>query len=540
MRFGAIPLDQAEGAILAHSLKTSTLTLKKGRCLSAADLEQLREVGVSEVVAARLSDDDVPEDQAAGRIAKALKVDAGITLSAPFTGRANLFAECAGVIAIDRDLADRLNQIDEGITIATLDHLARVHPRQMLATVKIIPYAVPESAVAAAESLLAEAARSNRELMRLHPFRLRTASLILTRTTGMAEKVIEKGARAVRDRIHALEMHVADEQVVAHDSRSIAAGIAAARGECILILTGSATSDRFDVGPAGLQEAGGAVIRFGMPVDPGNLLFLGAWDDRQVVGLPGCARSPKLNGADWVLERIAAGLPVSGADIAAMGVGGLLKEIPSRPNPRAKGAGSRRPVIAALLLAAGQSRRMGGRDKLMEPVGGEPLLRRIASAAAESASDQVLAVLRPEDPRAGVLEGLMLRQIVNPRAAEGMGTSLAEGIRALGPEVDGALVIMADMPEIRAQDLDRLIAAFDPGEGREIIRATAADGRPGHPVLFGRRFFEPLAALSGDQGAREILRENAEFVTDLALADEVALTDLDTKQAWAAWRARTG
>ncbi|MCB1352865.1 MAG: nucleotidyltransferase family protein, partial [Rhodobacteraceae bacterium] len=120
--------------------------------------------------------------------------------------------------------------------------------------------------------------------------------------------------------------------------------------------------------------------------------------------------------------------------------------------------------------------------------------------------------------------------------AEGMAASLRAGIAALGPETDAVIVLLADMPEVEAGDINRLIAAFDPVEGREICRAVSAAGRPGHPVLFGRRFFESLAALKGDRGAREVVREAGEFVTDVATAGEGAVIDLDTPEAWAAWR----
>jgi len=127
-----------------------------------------------------------------------------------------------------------------------------------------------------------------------------------------------------------------DVAVVPHDIEAVRDAIECAEGELILILGGAATSDRMDVCPAALVEAGGSVDRFGMPVDPGNLLFLGQTGEKQVIGLPGCVRSPALNGADWVLERIVAGLEVTSNDIAAMGEGGLLKEIPTRPQPRAR------------------------------------------------------------------------------------------------------------------------------------------------------------------------------------------------------------
>ncbi|MEO0621635.1 MAG: molybdopterin-binding/glycosyltransferase family 2 protein [Pseudomonadota bacterium] len=542
MKFGPLPLNEAEGAVLAHSLSVPGGRLKKGRHLTASDLARLAEAGIAEVVAARLEPGDVPEDTAAARIAAALAPDPaalGLTVSAPFTGRTNLFAQEAGVMTLDANAVAALNALDEAVTLATLPPFARVVPRQMVATVKIIPYVAPDAAVAAAERL---AARS--PVVQVHALARRSAGLLLTQVPGQKDSVVEKGAEAVRRRLAGLGIALAAERIAPHRTEAIADAIASMPGEMVLILTGSATSDRADAAPAGLIAAGGRLTRFGMPVDPGNLLFLGALGDRRpVIGLPGCARSPKLNGADWVLERIACGIDVTSGEIAAMGVGGLLKEIPSRPVPRAGPAEmvARRPLVHAVLLAAGASRRMRGRDKLLEEVEGQPLLSRTAAEIAASGVDSTVAVLRPGDaPRAAALSGTGVRTVENPRAAEGMGTSLAAGLRALPADTDAALVVMADMPEISAADIDRLIAAFDPAEGREIIRATTATGRPGHPVLFSRRFFEALQALEGDRGARTILEENAEFVTDVPLAGEAATTDLDTPEAWAAWRARQG
>jgi molybdenum cofactor cytidylyltransferase len=143
-----------------------------------------------------------------------------------------------------------------------------------------------------------------------------------------------KGRRAIAARLDRLGVALTPPVEVAHRIEALAAAIAAAPGELVLVLTASATSDPADVAPAALRLAGGRVDRVGMPVDPGNLLFLGALGERPVVGLPGCARSPALNGADWVMERLICGIPVSAADIAGMGVGGLLAEIPTRPRPR--------------------------------------------------------------------------------------------------------------------------------------------------------------------------------------------------------------
>lgn len=539
MKFGAVPVGSAQGTILAHSLGLPDGRLKKGRVLSAADIGRLADAGITEVVVARPGATDLPEDEAARRVAAALAPDPsgqGLRLAAPFTGRANLYAETVGVLHIDAATVHRLNELDEALTLATLPDCTRVAPRQMIATVKVIPYSAPAEAVARAEALLAGA-----DVVRVRSVTARSARLILTETPGMKRSLVTKGGDAVRARLTALGIVDVEEMVVPHEIAPLADAVAGSISDLTLILTGSATSDRGDVGPAALIASGGTLTRFGMPVDPGNLLFLGNRDGRPVVGLPGCARSPKLNGVDWVLERLACGIAVTAADIAAMGVGGLLKEIPSRPEPRGGGADApRRPVIGALLLAAGGSTRMRGPDKLLQEVDGVPLIRRVAAEVRKAGVDGLRVVLRPDDAeREAALSGLGLTVTRNPRATDGMATSIAAGVAALDPGCDAVLIVMADMPEVRANDIDRMIAGFDPGENRAIVRAVSPEGQAGHPVLFGRRFFEDLQRLEGDRGAREVISEHPDFVVDVVIDGARALTDLDTPEDWAAWRARS-
>jgi molybdenum cofactor cytidylyltransferase len=195
--------------------------------------------------------------------------------------------------------------------------------------------------------------------------------------------------------------------------------------------------------------------------------------------------------------------------------------------------------VTAILLAAGAARRMRGRDKLLEALeDGRPVLRHAAKAALASQAGDLVVVLPPDaTARRAALAGTGARIVEAPDWAEGMAASLRAGLAAVAPEADAVVLLLADMPEVGARDIDRLIAAFDPAEGRELCRAVTADGTPGHPVLFGRRFFETLAALRGDRGAREVLREAAEFVTDVPTPGRAAAVDLDTPEDWDAWRA---
>jgi molybdenum cofactor cytidylyltransferase len=304
--------------------------LRKGLVLGPADIANLRAAGIAQVIAARPGPDDVPEDSAAARLAAALVPDplaAGLQLTDPFTGRVNLNAVAPGIVLLDTMAVHALNRIDPAITLATLSPFARVSAGTLVGTVKIITYAVPQAALAQAEVLAQHA-------IRVQPVVRRSAGLLMTDVPGQEDKLIAKGRRAVEARLRALGMDLAGAVTVPHDTGAMARALADLPGEMLLILTGSATSDLNDTAPQAVRAAGGTVARFGMPVDPGNLLFHGSLGGRPVIGLPGCARSPALNGADWVLERLACGLTLTDDDIAAMGVGGLLKEIPIRPQPR--------------------------------------------------------------------------------------------------------------------------------------------------------------------------------------------------------------
>jgi len=329
MKFGPVPVSEAEGALLAHSIKAEKVKLKKGLRLSAEDLDQLRAAGVDEVIVARLDPGDLHEDAAADRLARALVPEpaaAGLRLTAPFTGRVNVLAEGAGVVRLDVAALEAVNRVDPMITVATVPPFQQMAEGGMVATIKVISFAVPEQRVS-------RACEGARGALRLARPVYETASLIITQVPGGPGE--EKGRRAIEARLKALEIQMVECLTVAHRGADLTEALGRVTGQMVLVLTGSATMDIDDVAPLALRQAGGRVERFGMPVDPGNLLFLGDLSGRPVIGLPGCARSPALNGADWVLSRVACGLEVTGDDIAAMGVGGLLKEIPTRPQPRA-------------------------------------------------------------------------------------------------------------------------------------------------------------------------------------------------------------
>jgi molybdenum cofactor cytidylyltransferase len=543
VKFGEVPVAEAEGAILAHSLRLGTTALKKGRVLSRTDVELIAASGMPEVTVARLDIGDVGEDEAAERVAVAA-AGPGISVAKSFTGRANLFAEARGLLVVDPERIDRLNLVDEAITLGTLPPFAVVEPRQMVATVKIIPFGAPEGAV----SDCVHAATSEGPLLRVASFRELTVGLVQTRLPGLKESILDKTRQVTEGRLAALGCRLLIEERCAHEIAELAPRIRDVIGhgvDMLLIHGASAILDRRDVIPSAIVAAGGRIDHFGMPVDPGNLLLLGHVAERVVLGLPGCARSPKVNGFDWVLERLVAGLPVGSAEIMRMGSGGLLSEIPSRPLPRAeaKPASEQKPKvkppgprIGALLLAAGQSRRMGGPNKLLAEVDGTPMVAHVARRLLASRARPIIAVLGNQAEAVDAALGkLPVERVRNPEFANGLSTSLKRGVVALPPDLDGALVCLGDMPLISGRHLDRLIAAFNPLEGRAII-VPIRGGKRGNPVLWSKRFFPEMAELAGDVGAKHLIGEHAELVAEVEMGDDAIFVDIDTPEALDALR----
>jgi molybdenum cofactor cytidylyltransferase len=535
MKFGALPPREAGGAIAVHSIRKDGFTLKKGTLVGKAEIAALEAANVSEIVVARLEPGDVSEDIAAAEIAAAVAGE-GVHVERAFTGRSNLFAEHAGVLVVDRAGVDALNDVDPSITFATLDAYAPVVAGKMIATVKIIPFAVS----AEARDKAVAAASAAKPIIRIAPFKVRKVGVVSTLLPGLADKVIEKTIRVTTERLAPAGAQIVAEKRVPHETKALAKAldeVLKAGAELIVVFGASAIADTRDVIPAAVEEVGGRIEHFGMPVDPGNLLLVAEANGRPVLGAPGCARSPKENGFDWILMRLLAGLPIKRSDITGLGVGGLLMEIVTRPQPRAEAKPEAGRRIAGLLLAAGRSTRMGGPNKLLEEINGKPLVRIATEHVLASRARPVIVVIGHQKERVErALAGLPVTFVHNPDFAEGLSTSLKAGIAAVPTEADGAVVCLGDMPQVSASLIDKLIAAFDPERGA-LVAIPTLGGKRGNPVLWSRRFFSDLMAVEGDVGARHLIGGYGEAVVEVPVEDAAALTDVDTPAALTAVRA---
>jgi molybdenum cofactor cytidylyltransferase len=527
----AIDTDGLEGAILAHTLRLRNRkgAVKKGAVLTANDIERLRAAGYRQIMVAQLERGDVHEDRAAAILAEHF-VGPSVTASEARTGRCNLHANGLGLLMVDPNRVDAGNGISEAITIATLPPYSLVPPNAMIATVKIITFAVSEGDLETWANVF-----SGEPALRVAQFESFDAGLVLTELPGVSQSLLERASRAQRARLGALGSRVRREVRCEHSPDAVARAIGTLREEgCdpILLLGASAIVDRGDVIPSGLRKAGGEVVHLGMPVDPGNLLMVGTLDESTVFGLPGCARSLNLSGFDHVLRRFFIGEPVDSALISGLGVGGLLKEIPDRPMPRnlssPKGA---RKNIVAVVLAAGASRRMGQANKLTIPVGGTPMVASVVDALRDSGVKRVLVVTgHAQEEILAALGDRDVEIVHNPDHEEGMGASVRTGVSAVGDEVDGLLIALGDMPWVGTDVIGRLLNAFSP-DGDLSIYIPMFGRKRGNPVLWGSRHFPELRQLTGDVGGKALFHRHAEAICYVDVESAAVNIDIDTPEA---------
>jgi len=534
MKFGEFPVAEAEALRLAHSVRLPDGILPKGHLVSPEDISRLHRAGIQSIIAAYIEDGDLNEDEAAQRLSLEIRPD-HLRFSDATTGRVNAYATIDGLFIADKDAVDRVNRIDPAITLACLADHARVRAGDMVATFKIIPLAVPEVKVEAASAVL-----RGSTAFEVKPFLKHAVSLIATELPFLKTTVMDKTARILEQRLLVSGNRLMREKRVPHGRDPLAASISAVmeieewRPKLLIVFGASAVIDQADVVPAAIQKAGGEILSVGMPVDPGNLMVLGRIGETYVVGAPGCARSPKENGFDWVLDRILAGERPNAHDLTGMGVGGLLMEIQTRPSPRdLVRQPSGEASVAAVLLAAGKASRMGedGAHKLLAEFNGVPLVRRAALAALAADTSSVVAVIghrgtEIEDALAGVAVTL----VKNPDFLSGMASSLIAGfVHESIQSADGILVMLADMPGVSASDLNALIEAFRASSGRAIVRAVSR-GKRGNPVILPRSLKGAVVRLEGDVGARHIVETSGLLVIDIDIGD-AAHWDVDTPEA---------
>ncbi len=330
MRLRTLPLDEAVGHILRHNLadEQGRKALAKGRVISEKDIPRLRALGVSSLRVAVLEPGDVHEDSAAARLAQVV-AGTGVDIMGAHAARVNLLAAYHGPLSIDIERLEAINLLD-GLTVATLRDHSLVRERQPLATIKIIPFAVPEELLVEAETI----GRAGPPIISVQALTVLDVGVILVGSERAKQRIESVVFPAIEGRVAALNAAVSAVRYVASDERAVAdaVGTLRAQGVGLIIIAGETSiMDRDDVTPQGIRLAGGTVEHYGAPVEPGNLLLLAYMQAAQpdapplpILGAPGCVRSRDTNIVDLLLPRLLAGEHIQRKDIVALGHGGLL------------------------------------------------------------------------------------------------------------------------------------------------------------------------------------------------------------------------
>lgn len=330
MRVCTLPVAEAVGHILCHNLADATghKLFAKGHIIQQADLPGLSSLGLREIYVAVMEPGDVHENVAAQRLAAAV-MGTGCTATRAHAGRVNLLAAHDGPLAIDESALLAVNDCD-GLTIATRRNHTLLRARQTIATIKVIPFAVPEERLSRAEAI----GRANGGIIGVRPLQLRQFGVVLV-SSPPAQQRLSKGVYpAIAGRISDLGAHVAALLYVEPTVEAIAEALKSLRAqgvELIIIAGETSIMDQNDITPQGIRLAGARIEHYGAPVEPGNL-FLLAYLERPgnavslpIIGAPGCVRSRSTNIVDMLLPRLMAAERVSRRDIIALGHGGLVE-----------------------------------------------------------------------------------------------------------------------------------------------------------------------------------------------------------------------
>ena len=531
MKIEHLDPKESKGSILAQSYNLSERKLSKGTRVSKAIVELLNKENIKTILCAVPHENDLDEDAAAEAISNAIDRNRLYAEEAS-TGRVNFRTPALGVVRYNRELIKKINLVDESIAFSIVEHNQLLAKNDLIATLKIIPFFVSKIYVEQVVALL-----SKHEIFKIHRLEEKKVGFIQTYYDWQKRSIFKATSNVTRSRLDALGCLLEKETLIPHDHESLCSEIKSSldSGAQVLLISGaSAITDRSDYIPKAILSVGGEIIQYGLAVDPGNLLLIGKIGGTTVIGMPGCARSPKLNGFDWVLQLLMANIPITKEELADMGAGGLLMEIASRPLPRAlsKSVNKREKKIMGVILAAGNSTRMGKDNKLLRNVGDASLVRNTAVEMLNSDVDSCCIVLGYQsDKVAEVIKDLNINLILNPFWQEGQASSLKAALNTLDDTYSDLLIMLGDLPGVKSRHINRVIEEhLLTNNRRSKITIPSFNGKKGNPVIWGRSFFPDLSNLEGDVGGRALFKHHPAAINLLDMDDPAVVTDTDTPE----------
>ena len=529
MKIKSLGPQDSIGAVLAQTYNLPGKIISKGTFVTNEIVAYFKTGNVKTILCAVPEEGDIHEDEAAEAISSTIDKN-HIYADKASTGRVNFKSQSLCLVRYDRDFIKEVNLVDESIAFSIVEHNQLLAEGDLIATLKIIPFFMQKKYVDRVIKILAKA-----ELFKIHSLKKKEVTLIQTCFEWQKKSIFTATSNVTKARLEALGCSLNNEKLINHDYDTLRAIIRSSvkNGPEILLISGaSAITDRSDYIPKAILSEGGEIIQYGLAVDPGNLLLIGKVGNTTVIGMPGCARSPKLNGFDWVLQLLMADITINREELADMGAGGLLMEIASRPLPRAlaKSVNKREKKIMGVILAAGNSTRMGKDNKLLKNIGDSPLIRNTAIEMLKSDLDSCSIVLGYQsDKVAAVIRDLNINLILNPMWEKGQASSLKAALNTLDTTYSDILIMLGDLPGIKSSHINKVIEEHLLTNNRKSkITIPSFKGRKGNPVIWGRSFFQDLSNLEGDVGGRALFSEHPAAINIIEMDDPWVVTDADT------------
>ena len=531
MKILGLDPQESLGSVIAQTYNLPGKTISKGTFVTSEIVDYFKEFDVQTILCAVPANGDIHEDEAAEAISNAIDKNQ-IYVEKASTGRVNFKSQSLCLVRYERALIREVNLVDESIAFSIVEHNQLLAKNDLIATLKIIPFFTQKKYVDQVISILAK-----NELFNTHSLNRKKVSLIQTSFEWQKKSMFKATSNVTRNRLEALDCSLNEEKLICDDYKALCSEIRSSTGsgiDILLISGASAITDRSDYIPKAILSEGGEIIQYGLAVDPGNLLLIGKVGNTTVIGMPGCARSPKLNGFDWVLQLLMADIPISREELAEMGAGGLLMEIASRPLPRAlaKSVSKREKKVMGVILAAGNSTRMGKDNKLLRNIGDAPLIRNTAIEMLKSDLDSCSIVLGYQsDKVADVIKDLNVNLILNPLWKEGQASSLRAAINTLDSTYSDLLIMLGDLPGIKSIHINSIIEEHLLTDNRKSkITIPSFKGQKGNPVIWGRSFFDDLSNLEGDVGGRTLFSEHPAAINILEMENPWVVKDTDTPE----------
>ena len=531
MKIKSLAPQDSIGAVLAQTYNLPGKIISKGTFVTNEFVGYFKTGNVKTILCAVPEEGDIHEDEAAEAISSAIDKN-HIYADKASTGRVNFKSQSLCLVRYDRDFIKELNLVDESIAFSIVEHNQLLAEGDLIATLKIIPFFMQKKYVDRVIKILAKD-----ELFKIHSLKKKEVTLIQTCFEWQKKSIFTATSNVTKARLEALGCSLKKEKLINHDYDTLRAIIRSSvknEPEILLVSGASAITDRSDCIPKAILSEGGEIIQYGLAVDPGNLLLIGKVGNTTVIGMPGCARSPKLNGFDWVLQLLMADIPINREELADMGAGGLLMEIASRPLPRAlaKSVSKRETKVMGVILAAGNSTRMGKDNKLLRNIGDAPLIRNTAIEMLKSDLDSCSIVLGYQsDKVADVIKDLNVNLILNPSWKEGQASSLRAAINTLDSTYSDLLIMLGDLPGIKSSHINSIIEEHLLTDNRKSkITIPSFKGQKGNPVIWGRSFFHDLSNLEGDVGGRTLFSEHPAAINILEMNDPWVVKDADTPE----------